>query len=200
MKIALLTLSLFLAFPPLYIQGGTPVTTDPLATDSIPKLFKWFDNLVSEYDKFVDKEKKKQFLRKLTKLNESLYKLQRRKEEFLAELEVKAPRYTSWALVEEMKDSFEDLQEQFARVQNSVRDLGGLVNSEGVSSEGVMVAQSLSAAASERKKGVLEISYELERGEIDLPRVRQLGEMGIAALKDAQLKLSKMIQDLEKRS
>lgn len=199
MKTAFLALSLMLLVSPLHAQENALVAKVTLASESVPKLFKWFDDLVSEYDKFIDKEKKKQFLRRLSLLNDSLFKLQRRKEEFLAELEVKAPSYAPYELSYEMQDSFDDLKEQYQRVRRLVDDLGGMV-SQSVKDEGVIISQSLADAASERRKGIAEIAQEFKDGKIDLTRIRQLGKSGISAIKVAREKLSKVIQDLEKKS
>lgn len=198
MRTSFVALSFLLMISPLLAAEGAPVTQDTLATDSVPKLFRWFDDLVSEYDGFIEKEKKKQFLRRLSRLNDALFKLQRRKEEFLAELEVKAPRYASQELSLEMRDSFEDLRRQYERVRELVDSLGGMV-SQSVRSGGVAISQSLANAASERRKGIDEIAQEFKDGRIDLQRVRALGQSGISAIKTAIEKLSKVIQDLEKK-
>jgi hypothetical protein len=174
------------------------LSKDTLVTDAVPKLIAWFDSLVSEYDKFVDKEKKKQFIRRLTSLNDALYKLQRRKEEFVADLDRKAQRYSPDLLPAEMRESFEDLKMQYERVRKLVDDLGGMV-SQKVDDEALAISQSLADAASERRKGINEIAQELQDGKINVQRIRQLGDSGIVAIKTARAKLSKVLQDLEKK-
>lgn len=192
---SLLILTVIMLAAPLRAQtpGDSTITA---ATQSAPQLLKWFRNLIQEYDNFVNEEEKKQFLRHLSRLNESMYKLERRKEEFTEELKLKSSSYTQAELAVEMRDSLDDLAAQYSRFRKSADAIISAINEQ---QGDALVANKLHKASVAKGARIQYFQRKLKAG-FDPAIAKELSNISSEAMREARENLSAMIHDLRAKN
>ena len=169
-----------------------------LLGNSVTEMLKWFSSLSNEFDKFVEVEKKKQFLRKLNKLNIDLYKLKRRKVEFVEIINYEYKYLKIDSDSHNLDIAFEELISRYRKVKTRLHDIGADLSKNG-RKEGEKVRIIIEESVAERTKGLYRISEELRRGTFNLEEINEYSKKGISALELAHTELSVLIRALENR-
>ncbi len=90
-------------------------------TEQVDHIVSWFWNLVDVYDKIVDEEKKKQFLRKIDTLRKNIYKLENKSRDFLYSIPKKYPNKKERKLLQK---KLKKLKSRLEYIVKSLTDIG----------------------------------------------------------------------------
>jgi len=129
--LVIIGLSIGAIFSENFLIGSSYVSAQPLqievVADAAANLLDWFNELLNQVNTIADKEDKRRLIKSLTLLNKQIYELENDSRHLLTVLERNNPAKSEvQQAVDDTRESWRQLNEQFDNVGFEVRSLTGL--------------------------------------------------------------------------